>query len=465
MAWPAWSVGDLPLDTAGFPQAPWAHLVGSLPRLHRKLRLALPCIGLDGLGAGLRALRWTDYEIIYAFDVDDALLAPLLAMHGPIGLGGNIRIGSSGDIMTQDIEAWERVDLLVSGPPCPPWSQIGARQGANDPREQVFQRVTAAITHQGRLGCYGFIVEMVEGMDHTSNRSRGPSYYSCWLEQLKREAPMFLVKCWPMNTAHFLPQSRSRLYTVGFHRNLLLGDSIPPPLHPSMPAVPLNVLLHKGLKPIDDDRLSYQLRSNLVVAQRMVHDRHLKTPTGLGGVVACIAVDRCPQRAWGIPVRYDGLVSTLRTENEHIWLYQLDVAGKRVLLSRCLHPVERLALQGFPVELGKFLSKSDLLRATGNSFSVPVVTCVFRQWLLLAMRAYALELPSVERPRRLAEDELMKRLCLNEERHQVALVERLAQLASHKRRRICNRPPPTGRPDNSLPASKALDNSPSASGI
>jgi len=468
MVWPAWSAGNMPLDTAGFPEAPWTHLMGSLPRLQRKLRLALPCIGLDGLGAGLRTLHWKDCEIVYAFDVDEALLAPLLAMHGPIGLGGHVKVGPTiGDLMKEDVTSWTRVDLLVSGPPCPPWSSIGQRQGVADPRALVFKKVTEAICHQGRLGCYGFIVEMVEGMDQRSGRcstsasGAACSPYSCWLEQLRREAPMFTILCWPMNTALFLPQSRHRLYTVGFHCDLLLGDAIPPPLPPPLPAVPLELLLHKGLKPIDEDRLSKQHQSHLAVAKGMIHRRHVHTPIGLEGVTACIAVDRCPERAWGLPVRWDGLVNTLRTDNEHVWLYRFDGAGQ-VLLSRCLHPVERLSLQGFPVDLASYMSKAALMRATGNAFSVPVIIAVFRHWLCFVARTHAfgyVDISLAQKQLWFAEQELLKRRRLNDERHKVALTERLSQLAVHlayrSRRPDCQQPIGLGLERCSLSVSEA----------
>ena len=61
--------------------------------------------------------------------------------------------------------------------------------------------------------------------------------------------------------------------------------------------------------------------------------------------------------------RQDGCVCTLRTQNEMLWILMVDCAGV-VTLSRCLHPVERLGLQGFSPELAKGLSKRALLRFT-----------------------------------------------------------------------------------------------------
>ena len=56
---------------------------------------------------------------------------------------------------------------------------------------------------------------------------------------------------------------------------------------------------------------------------------------------------------------------------------KVDDAGL-IVLSRGLHPWERLALQGFPPHLANFPSRDTLIRATGNSFAVPVAMAVMR---------------------------------------------------------------------------------------
>ena len=95
----------------------------------RKVKLALPCIGADALGMGLREMDWSAVEIAYAWDVDPCLLPFLFAAHGPFGLGGSESgIGWGGDVLTFDVASMERVGFLVTGPPCPPWRQIGLRR-------------------------------------------------------------------------------------------------------------------------------------------------------------------------------------------------------------------------------------------------------------------------------------------------------------------------------------------------
>ena len=98
MVWPAWSAGQLGLNTCGFPLAPWAHLVPRFPALNRKLRLALPCIGLDGIGSGLKEMEWDGVDIVHAFDVDPDLIPVLQVVHGYAAVE-RWNIGPSGDLL------------------------------------------------------------------------------------------------------------------------------------------------------------------------------------------------------------------------------------------------------------------------------------------------------------------------------------------------------------------------------
>ena len=86
-----------------------------------------------------------------------------------------------------------------------------------------------------------------------------------------------------------------------------------------------------------------------------------------------LPLHRDMEKTWGISWRADGLVETLRTMDEFKWVVRV---GELPYVSRCLHPVERLTLQGFPPALAVTMSKRDLLRHTGNAFSVPVIGAV-----------------------------------------------------------------------------------------
>ena len=79
-------------------------------------------------------------EIIHAYDVDTELLPALLARFGP-EVVERFDIGPSGNLLHLDIDKMEDVDLIIAGPPCPPFSSMGLKGGWNDERAQTFRVV------------------------------------------------------------------------------------------------------------------------------------------------------------------------------------------------------------------------------------------------------------------------------------------------------------------------------------
>ena len=311
-----------------------------------------------------------------------------------------------------------------------------------DTRELVFRQVTDCIVHQGWLGCYGFILEMVPGIAQNSHRPRGNqeqpyclNYYDEWLRKLQHRAPMFRLHTWELQTSDYLPQNRRRLYTVGIRRDFAPPCGLAPPSPPrNVWRAALPDLLHRGICPIDEGVLSPQQRQNLMVTKQ----RLALQPIGHGGCISCISVDRDPHQHFGEATRHDGLVGTLRTQNELVWLYQAGAHG-RTVLSRCLHPVERFALQGFRPEVAVFFSKADGIRISGNAFSVPVVTHAFRQVLECFIIPGALGFPGMLPPRVHRSREpnqvaaiLHRAKLLNLERSSLAILERELVLLSRR---------------------------------
>ena len=163
MAFASWEAGQLPIEPAGFPVADWPRLVGDIPTLGRGITLAMPCVGLDALSSAMAAMRWPGpYIVKYAFDIDPEMGNPLWALHGPPLPGAVFKIGAAGNILEADIIQRDRVDGTVAGPPCPPYSMIGARRGEDDPRAAVHARVTDILVDQGWKHSIFFIVEQVD---------------------------------------------------------------------------------------------------------------------------------------------------------------------------------------------------------------------------------------------------------------------------------------------------------------
>ena len=331
--------------------------------------------------------------------------------------------------------------MIISGPPCPPWSSIGLLGGQQDKRSHIFTKVSDVIINQARRGTLScFIVEMVPCIAHDTPR-RGTSssgigdesmiFYEHWLQELHHEMPSFRVCSWLMQTSEYLPQNRQRLYTVGFHRDVLGNALLIPPSLPStaqMQRATLADILHRGLPAIREVDLSPQQRANLRIQQSTLLANRPRGPACF-----CIAIDRDPTLNFESGVRRDGSVFTLRTCNEMIWLFMVDAAGNTVL-SRCLHPVERLSLQGFRPELGTFLSKAAMMRFTGNACTVPVITSVLRQAILPLARPSILGVPNVPRPLSFwvfsewGERYLRTVRFLNIEREHIAVLEQLVLL-------------------------------------
>ena len=115
-------------------------------------------------------------------------------------------------------------------------------------------------------------------------------------------------------------------------------------------------VLHPGLPRAREVGLIAQQHENLVVAKGQAK----RYP----GCLATVSLDRNPAAQWATVFGVHGVVNVLRTGNDFIWLLQYDGSSDRFALSRCLHPMERCALQGF---------------LPGNAMSTPVVAAALKR--------------------------------------------------------------------------------------
>ena len=58
-------------------------------------------------------------------------------VHGYAAVEG-WNIGPLGDLLAVDVAQLLDFDLLIAGPPCPPWNSMGLHGGSDDVRAQVF---------------------------------------------------------------------------------------------------------------------------------------------------------------------------------------------------------------------------------------------------------------------------------------------------------------------------------------
>eukprot|EP00959_Pyramimonas_sp_CCMP1952_P045469 949877-Pyramimonas_sp.AAC.1 len=98
---------------------------------------------------------------------------------------------TAGDLMRVPLSSLRgRVDFLVAGPPCPPWSAQGRRGGQGDRRSNVFVRVLQWIIYFAKgCGLLGFALENVMGIMH--NQNGRVNYMSRVLDALRTTLPEF----------------------------------------------------------------------------------------------------------------------------------------------------------------------------------------------------------------------------------------------------------------------------------
>lgn len=250
----------------------------------------------------------------------------------------------------------------------------------------AFAKVTDVLVDQGLRGATMFVIEMVPGMLHLP-AGRASSPWQEWVWELRRRCPSWDVRAWPLNSCWYLPQDRARVYTVGYNR---LRAAAPLPPAPSgrdtgAPPLPLATALNLRLPPVREQPLTFHQQANLRGHKESSRLQKLEATNPLRDelsfpAIAVISLDRDLDSAFGDGwVRADSRCATLRTCNELLWL--LSGSPQAPWISRCLHPLERAYLQGFPPAALAGLGKRDLLRATGNAMSVPTVAAVLARLL------------------------------------------------------------------------------------
>jgi hypothetical protein len=110
-----------------------------IPPLGRRLRVAAPCIGVHTGGHAFDVMKVPE-DTINAYDLEAGYYA---ALHQQLKASGMehivLNLGTdAGDLMNVAFKSLQTpVDVLIAGPPCPPFSGQGSRRGLKDPRAKV----------------------------------------------------------------------------------------------------------------------------------------------------------------------------------------------------------------------------------------------------------------------------------------------------------------------------------------
>ena len=339
------------------------------------VRLILPCAGWDAPCQALQILG-VEHRVVGAWDTDAVCGDVWKAVHHvrpTKPLPPHFHAGrQGGDIQRVKLRALPDADMLVSGPPCPPFSSQGKRRNFADSRAKVFFVVLSWIFHLARRSLKCFVLENVMGMLR-KGRTGGQAPVDIVLAKLRRRLPDWHIEMVLMNST-CTGQSRKRVYVVGYVTTRVAWPSPLQQALPRLPVAPLSSIVRTGHPntPLHvlGDGLRRNLKKHLKLLTPKMNDKRFR------GQFAVIEVDRNPERTWGAKARVDGLCHCLRAGHHQLFLISLG-EGSNPKICRYLLVEEAAALQGISADIiPPGMSRRVAFRGIGNAMTVPVVGAV-----------------------------------------------------------------------------------------
>jgi len=343
-----------------------------------------------GLGEG-----WT---CAFANDFDPAKAAVWRANFED---GGRFRPGDVWALSAGDLPG--RADLAWASSPCQDFSLAGGRAGLAGGRSSAFfgfWRLVEALASEGRAP-RALVIENVSGL----LTSRGGADFAALCAALAAQGYAFGAL--EVDAAHFLPQSRPRVFVIAarepppadltgesvFHTRAVraAAAALPADLAAGwiwwrVPAPPArNTDLAALLEP--DDAVTWRTpaqTARLVELMAPLHRARLEAQAA-NGARAVGAVYRRTRpdggrRAQRAEVRFDGLAGCLRTPRGGSSRQTLVVVDRGVVRSRLLSAREAARLMGLPDHYRLPAGATAAHHVTGDGVAVPVV-----RWLAQAI--------------------------------------------------------------------------------
>eukprot|EP00973_Karenia_brevis_P082759 11471178-Karenia_brevis.AAC.1 len=333
-----------------------------LKQFNRRLRVACPCCGIHAAGHALSTMGVpTDSVNMYDLQADyqHALFQQLLG-DGMQPESILLNLGArAGNLLGVDLAKLQvPVDVLIAGPPCPPWSGQGNRKGFNDRRAHV--------------GCLlACVLENVIGICHEINGEE--SAMSRFMYALNTHIPEFAWSHSTLDTTQYaLPHTRVRVFLRGIRKSL--ANVVPAHL-PPFGNTPLRMILGKfPHTPRTDFTESQQV--NLLGYEASIREL-VRAGTIQRNSVVVVPADRANDKTYSQSIVVDAS-PTLTCHNCYLVVMSVaDVCdetpdGEREFF-RKLADCERLLLQGVPSNVLGLLPPGKAVFACGNAFPVPLI--------------------------------------------------------------------------------------------
>ena len=348
------------------------------------------------------------------YDVDSSL-RPILELGHEHGQGGQTaHLGREANLLAMAASDLPSADVIVAGPPCPPWSSLGKKESFNDKRADVFTAVMDIIAWQaGRPKLKCFVLENVMGITNRAKDSNGTAPVTHILARLQSHCGSgWSLQVYKVNSLNFgLPQSRSRVYIVGRRRDAYGQSAVPllpqftarmdfsEVLSSTPPAAVRSSLSSAGQ---EDHPQEY----TPVVMQNIAEWKELLRPrlrtASFRGQFQIFPPDRTPSHrtSWMPKPRSPGECPCLTATGPMLHILSLGEGTENLSVDRAMTSWERAALQGFPKAVcarAMSLSGHVARRIFGNAMSLPVIGIILGNELSMMVRAGSLgvDIPAV----------------------------------------------------------------------
>ena len=325
----------------------------------------------------------TACEPCNVYDIEEGYrdaLAFLFQQHH--GVSPRLHMGKvQGDVTKVPLWRLEWADILLAGPPCPPWSSQGLRKSQKDWRALVFETIIRWLIFMiFKLGLIGCVLENVKGV--TQALGGFQPYYEKLLFALRQCVPQFH---WRFDTLHLqqykTAQMRTRVFLRGLHK-MFTAIGIPDPL-PPFGCSTLRDFLAWDLPQTPVASLSDCMKKNLCWYQEQIARALDAGRVAPSDVIACV-LDRASGKAYK-PSWYANVVPTLTTSNQYLFLLvagEVKMAPEACTLFRFLSMPERFALQGKSPDLAPLLKRRALAcKASGNAYPTALMVAVLAPML------------------------------------------------------------------------------------
>lgn len=345
----------------------------------------------------------------------EALLRPSFQSEFDAGL---FHVDAAGDILRLAPEEFPLADVIVTGPPCPPFSSIGKRGAWEDERSRPMLHCLRVIASQARAGKLIFAaLENVAGFA-TKIRSTG-EVPTVEVEGKFKELLGPMGKDWQTeirqyNTLDFgIPQSRPRVFML--FRRLAFYPRLPRPVANFAKRLPLGHFLEG---PVDD--LFGTGGSGYTPVQKQnlrdfkdLYKAELQNAS-LKGKYAIFDVTRtpAPRTQWGAATKRVDVCPCLTATGERYHVlalgfgdpaapldrFALEAGTLRstIPVDRTLLSEERGRLQGFPEHICQITTGA--VKAFGNAISLPVMGAVLARELMALYHHGSAALPKCTAP-------------------------------------------------------------------